>query len=167
MKGHPINVRITHHKMERVISLTITSCCCLHKVVTELSSHGNPSVFRCQLCSFSSMTTCLNPIDIDNAWYIFMDKLLSLYSSVSELVYIELCPIHILHKYESICVLKDLGHSTCICKWMNKTNLLTHWGRVTHICVGNLPTIGSDNGLSPDRRQAIIWTSAGILLIGP
>ena len=24
----------------------------------------------------------------------------------------------------------------------------------------------SDNGLSPDRRQAIIWTNAGILLIG-
>ena len=40
--------------------------------------------------------------------------------------------------------------------------LLTHWGRVTHICVGNLPIIGSDNGLSPDRRQAIIWTNAGI-----
>ena len=26
---------------------------------------------------------------------------------------------------------------------------------------------GSDNGLSPDRRQAIIWTNVGILLIGP
>ena len=26
---------------------------------------------------------------------------------------------------------------------------------------------GSDNGLSPGRRQAIIWTDAGILLIGP
>ena len=26
---------------------------------------------------------------------------------------------------------------------------LTHWGRVTHICVGNLTIIGSDNGLSP------------------
>ena len=44
---------------------------------------------------------------------------------------------------------------------------LTHWGRVTHICVGNLTIIDSDNGLSPCRRQAIIWTSAGILLIGP
>ena len=43
---------------------------------------------------------------------------------------------------------------------------LTHWGRVTHICVGNLTIIGSDNGLSPYRRQAIIWTNAGILLIG-
>ena len=44
---------------------------------------------------------------------------------------------------------------------------LTHWGRVTHICVGNLTIIGSDNGLSPGRRQAIIWANAGILLIGP
>ena len=37
---------------------------------------------------------------------------------------------------------------------------------MTQICVGNLTTIGSDNGLSPGRRQAIIWTNAGILLIG-
>ena len=44
---------------------------------------------------------------------------------------------------------------------------LTHGGRVTHICVGNLTIIGSDNGLSPGRRQAIIWTNAGILLIRP
>ena len=43
---------------------------------------------------------------------------------------------------------------------------LTHWGRVTHICVGKLSIIGSDNGLSPSRRQAIIWTNAGIFLIG-
>ena len=43
---------------------------------------------------------------------------------------------------------------------------LTHWGRVTHICVSTLTVIGSDNGLSPGRRQAIIWTDAGILLIG-
>ena len=42
---------------------------------------------------------------------------------------------------------------------------LTHWGRVTHLCVSKLTIIGSDNGLSPGRRQAIIWTNAGILLI--
>ena len=44
---------------------------------------------------------------------------------------------------------------------------LTHWGWVTHICVGNLTIIGSDNGLSPGRRQAITWTNVGLLLIGP
>ena len=44
---------------------------------------------------------------------------------------------------------------------------LTHWGPVTHISVVKLTIIDSDNGLSPGRRQAIIWTNAGILLIGP
>ena len=44
---------------------------------------------------------------------------------------------------------------------------LAHWGRVTHICVCKLTIIGSDNGLSPERHQAIIWTIAGIVLIGP
>ena len=44
---------------------------------------------------------------------------------------------------------------------------LTHWGRVTLICVGNVTITGSDNGLSPGRRQAITWTNVGILLIEP
>ena len=38
---------------------------------------------------------------------------------------------------------------------------------MTHICVCRLTITGSDNGLTPGRRQAIIWTNAGILLIGP
>ena len=46
-------------------------------------------------------------------------------------------------------------------------NVLTHWGPETHICVSKLTIIGSDNGLLSDRRQAIIWTNDGILLIGP
>ena len=36
-----------------------------------------------------------------------------------------------------------------------------------YICVGNLTIIGSDNGLSLAQHQAIIWTNARILLIGP
>ena len=44
---------------------------------------------------------------------------------------------------------------------------LIHWGRVTHICVDNLTIIGSNNGLSPVRRQAIIWINDEILLVGP
>ena len=35
-----------------------------------------------------------------------------------------------------------------------------------HICVSKLTIIGSDNGLSPGGRQAIIWTNAGMLVIG-
>ena len=36
-----------------------------------------------------------------------------------------------------------------------------------HICVSKLTIFGADNALSPGRHQAIIWTNAGILLIGP
>ena len=54
-----------------------------------------------------------------------------------------------------------------VCHFYSTSYPLTHCGRVTHICVGNLTIIGSDNGLSPERRRAIIWTNAGILLIGP
>ena len=36
-----------------------------------------------------------------------------------------------------------------------------------HICISKLTIIGSYNVLSPGQRQAITWTNAGILLIGP
>ena len=46
-----------------------------------------------------------------------------------------------------------------------------HWGQVMHIRDKirdrELTIIGSDNGLAPDRCQAIIWTNAAILLTGP
>ena len=44
---------------------------------------------------------------------------------------------------------------------------LIHWGRVMHICVSKIIIIGSDNGLALGRCQAIIWTNAGLSLIGP
>ena len=59
-------------------------------------------------------------------------------------------------------IISSLRHPVCY-----YACILTHWGRVMHICVSELTIIGSDNGLSPGRRQAIIWTIAGILLIGP
>ena len=34
-------------------------------------------------------------------------------------------------------------------------------------CISKIIIIGSDNGLPPGQRQAIIWTNAGILLIWP
>ena len=40
-----------------------------------------------------------------------------------------------------------------------------NWGHETHICVNKLTTIGANNGSSPGRRQAIIWTNAGIVLM--
>ena len=79
-----------------------------------------------------------------------------------------------LHVYSAI--LKSLPANAdiikqllCRLKCMRSLTMtsLTHWGRVIHICVGKLTIIGSDNGLLPERHQAIIWTNAGILLIGP
>ena len=78
------------------------------------------------------------------------------------------------------CMTKALPYKA-VCQWKgrflchiyNMYNNLTfdcmliHWGRVTHICVSKLTIFGSDNGMSPDRRQAVIWTNAGILLIEP
>ena len=38
---------------------------------------------------------------------------------------------------------------------------------LTHLCLGKLTNISSDNGLSPGRRQAFLWTNTGLLAIGP
>ena len=78
--------------------------------------------------------------------------------------------------FNEICIkIQQLPHKKIdlnmpFAKWLASClnlNVLTHRGRVTHICVSKLTTIGSDNGLLPGRRQAIIWTNVGILLIGP
>ena len=55
-------------------------------------------------------------------------------------------------------MVNDMPRQVCV---------FTNWGRVTHICASKLTIIGSDNGLSPGRHQAITWTNVGILLIGP
>ena len=47
------------------------------------------------------------------------------------------------------------------------TPWLTHWGRVAHKCVSKVTIIVWDNGLSPGRRQAIIWTNAGYCQLDP
>ena len=87
-------------------------------------------------------------------------------------VYCVHCMLFYINKYISV----KLCYSIMII-WMHHRNfllisihtayLLTHWGRVTHICVSIVIIIGSDNGLLPGQHQAIIWTNAGTLLIGP
>ena len=60
---------------------------------------------------------------------------------------------------------------TCLCPYHSAGlaifYYLTQLGRVTHVCLDNIAGIGPGNGLSPGRRQAIIWTIAGISLILP
>ena len=65
----------------------------------------------------------------------------------------------------------------CECHWLSLMKLrlvpigsvipnlmLTHWGWGTQKCVSKLTIIGSDNGLSPSRHQAIISTNARLLI---
>ena len=61
-------------------------------------------------------------------------------------------------------------YSNDICKFSKSRHMarvLTHWCRVTHICVAYLTTIALENNLSPRRRKAIIWINARILLVRP
>ena len=60
-------------------------------------------------------------------------------------------------------VIKNIWYKSTTKSYLISIKPLTHWGRVTHICVNKITIIGSDNGLSP----AITWTNVGILLIGP
>ena len=69
--------------------------------------------------------------------------------------------IWVSHKLSSMYVHFDL------CTPLTAVTGLTHWGRAAHICVSKITNIGSDNGLSPRRHQAIILTNAGMLLIRP
>ena len=45
------------------------------------------------------------------------------------------------------------------------TNVINSLRPSDLICISKVSIIGSDNGLSPGQRQAIIWTNAIILLI--
>ena len=65
---------------------------------------------------------------------------------------------------QAVMVVLIVKHNT---HYSNENDIFssTHWGQVTHLCVGDLTIIGSDNGFSPVHWQAIIWTNVEILLI--
>ena len=63
-----------------------------------------------------------------------------------------------------VIVLSELILKLDICLCSCQVHTLTHWDWVMHICVSKLTIIGSDNGLSPGWRQAIIWTNAEFLV---
>ena len=96
------------------------------------------------------------------------DDVIWCYQDQSSLAQVMTCCLMAPSHYVNQCWL--ISNET-MSKWnfYDNTNNLTHWGRVTHICISKLTIIGSDNGLSPGRCQAIIWTNDGILilLIGP
>ena len=52
-----------------------------------------------------------------------------------------------------------------ICCAADPVQSVIEWTGDAHMAY-KLSTIGSDNGLSPGRRQANVWTSGGIMLTG-
>ena len=69
----------------------------------------------------------------------------------------------IMYSSEILILITDSGNDfkSIFTDWI----ALTHCSRVMHICISKLTIIGSHDGLSPGRCQAIIWTNDGILLI--
>ena len=108
----------------------------------------------------------------------YNDKNNCVYKSYTFLLWWFSLRIHVFYliiiiKFEvwPICHCLGLDHETMLCAVCVSIYIFIffhiHWGRVTHICISKLPIISPDNGLSPSRRQAIIWTNAGILLTEP
>ena len=58
----------------------------------------------------------------------------------------------------------NVQHAYCD-TFIKQTVVINSLRPVTHICISNVTIIVSDNDLVPGQHQAIIWTSAGILLI--
>ena len=77
-------------------------------------------------------------------------------------------------QWETVLLCNDVSHWLAanqvshVCVWTHwglhrMVMVSTHWGRVTHICVSKLIIIGSGNGLSPGRRQAINNTAISLI----
>ena len=107
----------------------------------------NPSMFACVLYSlvfmFFACAVCMGCFTLYFVWWKHFDSF----------------------------TVQDCSNSSALAmelrqSWADRYTLLTHWGWVMHICFNKIAIIGSDNGLSPGRRQAIIWTNARILLNG-
>ena len=113
---------------------------------------------HCKVCRVKrTLRICNCMVHWKTFWHLFT---LKKFLSLAECVYLNLwTSFHELVK--SKISLSPISDGFALYLWH-----LTHWGRVTHICVADLTIIDSDNGLSPERCQAIISNNAGILLIG-
>ena len=98
-------------------------------------------------------------------YYIFANCKLSAHTCISSCLWVNL-------KKYPISTTSKITKGKSLQTWQH-TNLLGCFvinslrPSETYICVGKLTITGSDNGLSPGCCQAIIWTNAGILSIGP
>ena len=79
------------------------------------------------------------------------------------LVRLSVCGQNHVRSVSSTILIGSISYLTWDPIWLN--GMGNH--EAADLFVNKLTTIGSDNGLLPDQCKAIIWTNAGILLIGP
>ena len=138
---------------------------------TTLQSNAVSHWLDADLGSFScsSRTGNWKSSDDKKYWNYIPVCLSSLHKKVLIEYIIQLLAIYSTHRdrfvYEPSKWKTRLSLAGRIYKTIPDTHDHTHW--VTHIWVSDLTSIGSDHSLSPGRRQAIIRTNAGILLIRP
>ena len=73
-------------------------------------------------------------------------------------------------KFSTVSNLLSANEYSFVIRQLHRWNIdlaLTHWGQVTHICISNLTIMDSNNVFSFGRRRTIVWTNAGLLVIGP
>ena len=119
-------------------------------------------------------TQDIHHLSIQRQWCEFLYQLLKRISQ--RCIRLEIFVLRSTTSHTKICcvtILKVIYNwwilSTCnsVCKRWNERQTppyeLTSRARVSHICVNKLTTFGSDDGLSPGRCQATIWTNDEIL----
>ena len=103
----------------------------------------------------STMASSLGWHDVPDSWWWYYKAPHQAFGYISICTtWKVICPVG--HMTTEIYMTRDNIYMTQVCGHAS-----THWGRVTLIFVSRLTIIGSDNGLLPGRRQAIIWTIAG------
>ena len=114
--------------------------------------------------SFANSAITMRPEPIDRqGWYIRWTGAIRLQA----ITWINVNQVLWCHMAPGANVLKQMiGKTTAARSAFTTVIILTHWGWVIHKCISKVTITGSDNGLSPGRSQAIIWTNTGIWLIG-
>ena len=106
--------------------------------------------------------------------YIFLNKRYIIYLDVGSVIYQNWIRLATLTRYIPwyLHTVRASACFSCYVQWypnhviedyFSDTEAIIRKSEYQHICVGKLSIIGSDNGLSPGRRQAIIWTKVGTL----
>ena len=129
----------------------------------------DPAITECQqecisvgLCQFSYVVNLWD----SSLWWIVSCKWKINLVPVRFLAITSLQTMHMPQQHSCYAMYKHLS-DLCVKLLMTASYCITHWGWVKHIFVSKLTIVGSNNGLSPGRRQAIIWTNVGMLSIGP